>query len=114
MSDHNPYEPGNDDDSPHHEEVSSQRAAYNVVSDTVGGLNVRGSDNLFQAVFIGVTMVLGVIVGAVVVLTYDTGGLPWWMGGIMGAVGGMVVGFFASGIYLMVYRLVRHAKGKHD
>jgi hypothetical protein len=27
---------------------------------------------------------------------------------------GLVVGFFASGIFLMIYRAVKHIRGQHD
>ena len=39
-------------------DISSGQAAYNVVADTVTGVNVRKSDNLFQAIFILVTILL--------------------------------------------------------
>jgi hypothetical protein len=33
---------------------------------------------------------------------------------MFGAFAGLVVGVFSSGIFLMVYRAIRHVRGKHD
>jgi hypothetical protein len=35
-------------------------------------------------------------------------------GAFLGAFAGILVGLFGSGIYLMVYRAVRHVRGRHD
>ena len=117
MSEENPYQPsevasdGSGEDSAG---VSSERAAYNVVSDTVVGLNVRKSDNKFQALFVLVSMLVGAAVLAFLAWLKPQWGMPWYAGAMVGALAGMVIGFFASGIYLMIYRAVRHAKGQHD
>ncbi len=111
MSELNPYESASDAPSAE-EEVASGKAVYNVVSDTVVGINYRGKDNWFQAMFILVAVLIGAGIGAAVALMYDT--LPWYGGAGIGAFGGLVVGFFLSGIILMIYRGVRHMKGKHD
>ena len=94
--------------------ISSGRAAYNVVSDTVTGVNVRASDNVLQAVFILAAVVVSAIVGAVLVALNGDWDLPWYGGAIVGAFVGLVIGFFASGIFLMIYRAVRHMQGRHD
>ncbi len=94
--------------------VSSGRAGYNFVTDTVTGVNVRWSDNKFQAVFVFVSIVLASLVGAVLAALNARWNLPWYGGGLIGSFAGMVVGIFASGVFLMFYRAVRHIQGKHD
>lgn len=85
----------------------SGRQAYNLVTDTVGGPNLRLKDNLVQAGVIFVCCLLGAGVGALVVEERIAGLL-------MGGFAGMVVGFFGSGLFLMFYRAVRHLRGEHD
>lgn len=80
---------------------------YNVVTDTVTGANVRLKDNLIQAAVIAVCLVLGAIVGALVVEDR----LP---GALAGAFIGLLVGLFGSGLFLMIYRALRHLRGRHD
>lgn len=92
---------------------TSGRDVYNIVSDTVVGLNVRKSDNVFQAKFIGITvLVLATIGGASAALNTEWN-LPWYGGALAGAFAGLVIGVFASGIFLMIYRVVEHVKGDH-
>jgi ABC-type uncharacterized transport system permease subunit len=114
----NPYEPSasTDLDSGDSAEtdISSAHAAYNVVTDTVTGLNVRKSDNKFQAIFILLAMIVFAGVGIGIVATKPVWEIPWYGGAIMGGFAGMVIGFFASGISLMIYRAARHIKGKHE
>jgi len=95
------------------ESVSSNRATYNVISDTVVGLNVRKSDNKFQAISALVSAVFGSLVGAVLAAMNAQWNLPWFAGALIGAFLGLVVGVFASGIFLMIYRAIRHFKGEH-
>ncbi len=94
--------------------VSSGQAAYNVVTDTVTGVNVRWSDNKFQAVFVFVSVALGSLTGAILAALNARWDLPWYGGALIGSFAGLVIGIFASGIFLMVYRAARHIKGKHD
>lgn len=96
------------------EGTSAERAAYNVVSDTVGGLNVRKSDNRFQAYFIGVSVLLFAVVGAAVAFFNPRWELPWFGGALIGSFAGLVCGFFASGIWLMIYRGIQHLRGNHE
>jgi len=85
----------------------TDQETYNVVSDVGGGVNIRMKDNLFQALCIFVCIVLGIGVG------YAVSARP--IDGLMlGGVGGLFVGLFGSGIFLMLYRGIRHVKGKHD
>ncbi len=81
------------------------RQAYNVVTDIGFGPNIRLSDNCFQAVFIFVSLLVGAGVGALI-----GGGGGAVIGGFAGLVGGLIL----SGIILMVYRAVQHARGRHD
>ena len=85
----------------------TDRETYHVVTDTVGGPNVRLKDNLYQGLAILVCLVLGAVIGAIVASDHIPGAL---VGGFIG----ILVGLFGSGIFLMIYRAVRHARGKHD
>ena len=92
----------------------SSKDIYNVVSDNVAGLNVRKSDNKFQAIFILISVVLLAAIGSVAAIVMKSWELPWFGGAIFGGFAGLLIGFFASGIFLMIYRTVRHIKGHHD
>jgi hypothetical protein len=83
------------------------RQAYNVVTDTISGPNVRLKDNLFQGITILVCLLLGAGIGFLVM----TDGLA---GFLLGGFVGLLVGLFGSGIFLMIYRAVKHARGQHD
>jgi hypothetical protein len=83
------------------------RQAYNVVSDTVTGANVRLRDNLIQAAIIALFVVLGATIGALAVEQRVPGAL---VGGFIGLVAGLLL----SGIFLMIYRAVMHMRGRHD
>jgi len=83
------------------------RHTYNVVSDTVTGANVRLKDNIVQAIIIAVCLVLGAAIGALVVQDRIPGAL-------VGAFVGLLVGLFGSGIFLMIFRVVMHMRGRHD
>jgi hypothetical protein len=90
---------------------------YNIISDTVVGVNVRKSDNLFQLKVILVCVFIGVPIGAIAgaVLSDSENRL---IGALAGGFGlgfaGVVLGLFGSGIYLMLYRAVCHLRGRHD
>jgi hypothetical protein len=81
--------------------------SYNVVTDLVAGPNVRLWDNLVQGITILVCLGLGVVVGFFLPLDHP-------IGLIVGGIGGVVVGLLGSGLFLMIYRAVRHMSGKHD
>ena len=98
-----PVEAGQPDGAP----ASGGRQAYNVVTDVVTGPNVRLKDNCLQALCILICLPLGIVIG---VLSADDRGF----GGFVGGLFGVLVGLFGSGIFLMIYRAVRHARGKHD
>jgi hypothetical protein len=87
--------------------ASTGKEAYNIVSDTVVGANVRLKDNLFQGLAILVFAILGGVLGLIFV-EEPLAGL------MLGGIGGLIVGLFLSGIALMIFRGVRHLQGKHD
>jgi hypothetical protein len=78
-----------------------------MVSDTIVGPNTRWSDNVYQAIAIVVCLVLGAAIGAFSLTDRAAGAL---VGGFIG----LLVGLFGSGIFLMIYRAVRHIRGRHD
>ena len=85
----------------------TDRQTYNIVSDTVVGANFRLRDNVIQAIAIFVSLCVGAIIGAVAVEEQ-------LMGALVGGFLGMIAGLFGSGIFLMIYRAVRHMRGRHD
>ncbi len=94
--------------------ITSAHATYNVVTDTVTGVNVRWSDNRFQAIAVCISVVVISLLGALLAALNTRWNLPWYGGALIGSFAGLVVGILGSGIMLMVYRAVRHLKGKHD
>jgi hypothetical protein len=94
-----PDEPGSDE--PIDAEVVDPhltgRETYNVITDTVTGVNLRVSDNVFQAIVSFVCLVLGAGIGA---LAFQDRVPAALVGGFVG----LVVGLFVSGIWLMCYR----------
>ena len=94
--------------------VSDGQAAYNVFSDTVTGINVRGSDNKFQAIFVMVSVLICAGIMIVLSLINSDWDLPWFAAALVGVFAGLLIGVFLSGIYLMIYRAKRHLDGKHD
>jgi hypothetical protein len=85
----------------------TDREVYNLVTDTVAGPNVRLKDNLYQGLAILVCMVLGAGIGSLTVAEK-------LLGAVVGAGIGLLVGLFGSGLFLMIYRFAKHAKGRHD
>ncbi len=95
-------------------DLTDGQAAYNIVTDTVVSLNMRKSDNKFQAIFILISVLVCAGLGAGLAAMKPKWDLPPEAGALFGAFAGLVVGLFASGIILMIYRAVRHVQGKHD
>jgi hypothetical protein len=83
------------------------RETYNVITDTVTGVNLRVSDNVFQAIVSVVCLALGASIGAI-------GFHDRVPAALVGGFIGLVVGLFVSGIWLMCYRAMRHLRGRHD
>tara|TARA_B100001250_G_C19269623_1_gene558497 strand:- start:89 stop:490 length:402 start_codon:yes stop_codon:yes gene_type:complete len=113
------------------------KETYNIVSDTVVGINARKSDNLLQVKITIITIVIGAIIGVIFdgdaevseqlpshlqhlvkepVLKVALGvvGLENHTGLVAGAFAGIILGFLGSGFYLMVFRAVKHASGEHE
>lgn len=64
-----------------------------------GELNLNPKDNLFQGIAILVFTLIGAGIGVLIGIS----DAPWWGAAMVGGFGGLVVGFFASGIFLMIY-----------
>ena len=73
------------------------KESYNVVSETVVGVNGRAKDNLIQGVIILFTVIIGLVIGQMY------GGFL-----LLGGLGGLIVGFLGSGIFLMIYLSLIH------
>jgi membrane associated rhomboid family serine protease len=87
--------------------AASSQEVYNLVTDVVAGPNLRLRDNFFQALAIFVFTLLGAAIGA---LAFPDSRGPAAIGG---ALVGLLAGLFLSGIFLMIFRFVQHARGKH-
>ena len=75
-------------------------ATYNLLADKIGGVpNVRKKENVYQAITVGVFLIIGVIVG------WFAG--EWPEGVLFGALGGLVAGTLISGVVIMVLGLRR-------
>ena len=85
----------------------TNRETYNVVTDTITGPNIRLKDNLFQGLAIVACLLLGGLIGCFAVEDRIPGAL-------VGAFIGTVVGLFGSGLFLMIFRAVKHVRGRHD
>ena len=85
----------------------SAQETYNVVTDLGVGPNLRLKDNLIQLAAILVVTAVGVVVGMLVVDERAAGAV---VGGFIG----LLVGLLGSGVFLMIYRLIRHATGHHE
>lgn len=94
--------------------VSAERQAYNLVTDTVTGVNARWSDNRFQLIVVTLAAAIGAVVMALLAMLNPDWSLPWYGGALIGSFLGLVFGILASGVILMVYRTLRHLRGKHD
>jgi uncharacterized membrane protein YeaQ/YmgE (transglycosylase-associated protein family) len=92
---------------PSDDDSMSDRQTYNLITDTVVGPNLRWRDNLYQLLAIIVCAGIGAAIGYF--LTQDR-----IFGGMIGLIAGLMVGLIGSGTFLMIYRAVRHARGKHD
>ncbi|MDP1562750.1 MAG: hypothetical protein Q8M16_15340 [Pirellulaceae bacterium] len=97
----NPYEP------PRSSSKSDLPRSTSETSESIEKaiyLNLRWHDNFFQAIFIFVSTIFSAITGAILA-EYN---LLWnsnWIGGaIIGTFSGLMLGTFASGIFLMFYR----------
>lgn len=81
---------------------------YHLMADTVGGVpNLRGKDNLFQGIAVGISVVIGASIGALVAG-------KWWVGAIFGTLIALVVSGFISGFVLMILGWIRAARYKRN
>ena len=87
---------------------------YRFVADVVTGVNFRLKDNVLQAIFVLAATVVGAFLGAILAALNPGWNLPWFGGAMFGAFLGMIVGTFASGVFLMIYRALRQLRGEHD
>ena len=76
---------------------------YQTITDTVTGVNVRGSDNLIQLLAVVVFTVIGLMIG--VIINYQS---PMLIG--LFGFGGLVAGILLSGAVIGVYRMVKSGK----
>jgi hypothetical protein len=116
------------------------KETYNIVSDTVVGINARKSDNLLQVKITIITIIIGAIIGVIfdgdaeaseqlpshlqhlemrsedspIDFSLGVVGLENHTGLVAGAIAGLILGFLGSGFYLMVFRAVKHASGDHE
>ena len=73
---------------------------YNFLADKIGGVpNVRKKDNLYQAVAIGVFLIVGAVIG------WFLG--EWPQGVLLGGLAGLIAGTLISGAVLTVIGLCR-------
>lgn len=90
--------------------VATDREAYNIISDTVIGVNCRWRDNFIQAIFVVVFAAGG---AAICGLMGRNQG--YFKEGLMiGTVIGLIVGVVFTGAAIMIYRGIRHLMGRHD
>jgi hypothetical protein len=80
---------------------------YNIVTDIATGPNSRRKDNVYQAIAIFTCLLVGALVGFFVAVDRA-------FGATVGGFAGLLFGLFASGIFLMFFRALRHLRGKHD
>jgi hypothetical protein len=71
-----------------------------LMADTIFGINMRWKDNVFQGVAILAFVLVGAGLGAFVSGDASEGAL-------FGAGAGLILGFLASGCFLMIYRLIK-------
>ncbi|HEX8203721.1 MAG TPA: hypothetical protein VF590_24810 [Isosphaeraceae bacterium] len=93
------------------EQPMTDRQVYNVITDTVAGPNVRLRDNLYQGLVILICVLIGAPIGYSRASGTDLGA---GIGTGLGIAGGMIVGVLTSGTFLMLYRGIRHVRGRHD
>lgn len=86
---------------PHAKRRSDTAEALTVIADVATGPNLRAKDNLYQAIFILVCLMI-----AIPTLWIISGN--WIVGAFIGGLIGLVAGVLLSGGFLMVYRLFKH------
>lgn len=92
----------------------SANDGYSVFTDTVTGVNLRWKDNLFQGVFVVISVLVCGLLGVVLAALNPRWRMDMGLIGVAGALAGLVLGIFASGFLLMIYRARQHLNRKHD
>lgn len=81
---------------------------YQTVADTVGFVpSLRVKDNVVQAVCVAVGLLVGVGAGVMIATANKA---EWYIGAMLGALGGLVLSTLVSGGIIMVLGWVRAAK----
>ncbi|MGQ0627341.1 MAG: hypothetical protein ACT4PL_04480 [Phycisphaerales bacterium] len=81
---------------------------YHRVADTVGMVpSLRVKDNVIQAVVVVAGLLIGAGIGGIVGVNQN---VTWWYGVGAGAVGGVIIATFLSGLVLMVVGWFRGVK----
>lgn len=101
----------NDEKPKKKKKAMSGKETYNAVTDTVTGANVRLFDNLLQAggAILGAGLGVG---GGALAAKYFAGEMLTFC--LIGAVLGLIAGVFVIGLFLMIFRAIKHAKGEHE
>jgi hypothetical protein len=82
--------------------------AYQTVADTVGLVpSLRVKDNVIQAIFVAFGLIVGVGIGLAVA---NANNAEWYIGAMIGALGGLIVSTLLSGGVIMVLGWIRAAK----
>ena len=90
----------------------SPNDGYSVFTDTVTGVNLRWKDNLFQGVFVVISVLVCGLLGVVLAALNPRWRMDMGLIGVAGALAGLVLGIFASGFLLMIYRARQHLNRK--
>ena len=91
----------------------SANEGSSVFADTVTGVNLRWKDNLFQGVFVGISVLVCGLLGVVLAALTPKWRMDMGAIGVAGAFAGLVLGVFTSGFFLMIYRARQHLNRKH-
>ena len=83
-------------------EITS-KDTYNIVSDTIVGVNARKSDNILQAKVIIISIIICALIGGGIGATWSDEffGKGLLIGLGLGAFSGLILGFLGSGFYLI-------------
>lgn len=92
---------------PQNRSGSTLRYLYNLFSDLFFGPNFRWKDNLLQGIIVAAFFAMGAGYG--LLIAEDK-----YLGFLIGSLIGIVSGALGSGFSLMVFRGLRHLRGRHD
>lgn len=86
---------------------STLRYLYNLFTDLFFGPNFRFKDNLLQGIIVAAFFAMGASYG--LLIAEDK-----YQGFLIGSLIGIVSGALGSGFSLMIFRGLRHLRGRHD